>query len=254
MSSKGRAATDYKADPNGFFETQATVTRAGMTTWGIQPGMRILQPGCGTGAIAKVLRRQFGNAIEIVGLEIDKGRAKKAANAKVAVCRSIAQLPVYNEVVVGSCFDYKPEGKFDWAIENPSFGIWLKVAEYCFEHAERTSLLIPWNSAASMGRAAWWGDHPAYCRVLSKRPSFAISVKCVHSNGKWADRDGVKLCTYQELIPLSVKPKKTCPVCGESTYTTSTDSNEFSWTSWTPEVTHNRWDPLPTPEPHPDDK
>lgn len=256
MSSKGRGASDYKADPHGFFETQPQVTRAGMTFWGIQPGWRILQPGCGTGAIAKVLRREYGSSITIVGVEIDKARAKKAAKATVFKQDWSEKLHVYDDVVHKDYFEYPglASGKFDFAIENPDFSIWLPVAERCFEHAERTSLLIPWNSASSKGRAVWWPKHPAHLRVLSKRPSFAISVKCVNSNGKAADAAGVKLCTYQELIPLSGTPKRECPICGEGTYTTRSDSNEYCWATWATDITHNRWDPLETPAPHPDDQ
>lgn len=261
MSSKGRAAEGYVADPNGFFETPPQVTRAGMTFWGIQPGQRILQPGCGTGAIAKVLRREYGKDVTIVGVEIDKARAKKAAKAKVRREWTMPEegeetLPVYDEVVHMDFFEYQglAAGKFDWAIENPSFAIWLKVAERCFWLADRTSLLIPWNSASSKGRADWWSQHPAYLRVLSKRPSFAISVKCVYSNGKRAAKAGANLCTFQELIPLSQKPKKECPVCGEPTETTRSDSNEYCWATWSTDVTHNRWDPLETPPLNEDDQ
>jgi hypothetical protein len=257
MSSKGRAALDHKADPNGFFETQPEVTRAGMTIWNIQSGMRILQPGCGAGAIAKVLRREFGDGVEIIGVEIDKKRAKKAAAARVRItCGALRELPVYNDVVHQDFFEFQNpfEKKFDFAIENPSFSIWLPVAERCFEMADRTSLLIPWNAAASKMRALFWAQHPAYMRVLSKRPSFCISVKCMYSVAKNVARDGGNLCTFQELIPLSAKPKKKCPKCGEPTISTRSDSNEYSWTNWGPDITRNLWDPLETPEPHPDDK
>jgi hypothetical protein len=254
MSSKGRAAADYKADPHGFFETQATVTRAGMTTWGIQPGMRILQPGCGAGAIAKVLRREHGGDIEIVGVEIDKKRAKKAEGATVTRKGSVAAARVYDQVVHADFFDYEADRDFDLAIENPSFAIWLPVAERCFKLAKRTSLLIPWNSAASMERAPWWQDHPAYMRVLSKRPSFAISVKCVYTSPAKASEDSVDHCSFQELIALSAKPKSKCPKCGGATKTTRSDSNEYCWAMWAPEITRNLWDPLPTPLPHPDDQ
>lgn len=263
MSSKGRAAADYKADPHGLFETQSTVTRAAMSFLDIKPGMRILQCGCGNGAIAKVLRTQFGMDIEIVGVEIDKGRAKRADKATankwvhydlLTNKRAVGgKMPVFNEVVHMDFLKYAPDKRFDLCIENPSFSIWLPVAEQSFKLADRTTLLIPWNSAASMERAAWWAEHPAYMRVLSRRPSFAISVKCVYTNPTVAEREGKGRCTFQELIGLSQKPKKECPKCGGDTKTTRSDSNEYCWAYWAPEITRNLWDPLATPEPHPDD-
>lgn len=261
MSSKGRAAADYKADPHGFFETQSTVTRAAMSFLDIKPGMRILQCGCGNGAIAKVLRREYGSAIEIVGVEIDKGRARKAQSAKVGrAAQDVSpdskqrdSLSVFDDVVHMDFLKYAPEKRFDLCIENPSFSIWLPVAEQAFKLSDRTSLLIPWNSAASMERAPWWNQHPAYMRVLSKRPSFAISVKCVYTSADRAEADGVARCSFQELIGLSAKPKRKCPKCDGDTKTTRSDSNEYCWSLWAPDITRNMWDPLPTPELHPDD-
>lgn len=261
MSSRGRAAADYQADPHGFFETQSTVTRAAMSFLDIKPGMRILQCGCGNGAIAKVLRREHGSDIEIVGVEIDKGRARKARSAKVGrpvpgaatESRQRDSLPVFNEVVHMDFLKYEPDKRFDLSMENPSFSIWLPVAEQSFKVADRTALLIPWNSAASMERATWWESHPAYMRVLSKRPSFAISVKCIYTSADAAERDGVERCSFQELVGLSEKPKAKCPKCDGATKTTRSDSNEYCWAYWAPEITRNMWDPLKTPPLHPDD-
>lgn len=262
MSSKGRSAAGYKPDPNGFFETQPQVTRAILPFLGIKSGARILQPGCGTGAIAKVLRREYGASITIVGVEIDGARAKKARAAKVIHQASASQnwtkIPVYDLVVTGDFFSYQAQERFDLAIENPSFGIWLPVTERCFELADQTCMLIPWNSAASKGRVNWWLSHPAYNRVLSPRPSFARSVKCIYTNPrrvKSAQESGgdAQPCAFQELIALSDTPKDTCPLCGAATTTISSDSNEYCWAHWSPAVTHNRWDPLPLPDMHLDD-
>jgi len=269
VSSKGRSAEGYEADPNGFFETQSTVTRAGMTLWGIEPGMTILEPGCGNGAIAKVLRRAYGMEIYIVGIEIDKKRAKQAERAKVMISAEVATslkngkagpCVAFDEVIHGSYFDVTRESlaergwkKIDKIITNPSFAIWLKVAEHSFTLSDYTSLLIPWNSCASMQRADWWAQHPARARVLSRRPSFAVSVKCVRTSADYAEAKDVTRCKYQVLIGLSVKVPEICPTCGDGIKTTRSDSNEYQWATWSPEYTANTWDPLKTPPPHPDD-
>lgn len=249
MSSRGRGAEGYKADPKGFYETQPQVTRAALSYLGIEPGMRILEPGCGNGAIARVLREQYGGDIEIIGIEIDKKRAKKAGDAAVQVPRpGKSVIPLFDDVLHADFLQVESTKAYDLCFTNPSFEIWLPVAERCFTLADRTTLLIPWNSGASKKRAAWWQDHPAYLRLLSRRPSFARSVKCVASNGKMADELGVKLCSYQVMIALSAKPKKICPKCGQKTMTTQSDSNEYCWANWSPDITFNRWDPLETPE------
>lgn len=257
MSSKNRSAAGYKPDPNGFFETQPQVTRAILPFLGIKSGMRILQPGCGNGAIAKVLRREYGPSITIVGVEIDAPRAKKARAAKVihqaTASGSKEKIPVFDLVVTSDFFIYEAQERFDLAIENPSFGIWLKVTEKCFEISDATCMLIPWNSAASKGRVDWWLKHPGYSRVLSPRPSFAKSVKCIYTNARRAKKDGHEVCDYQQLIALSEEARPDCPLCAADTTTISSDSNEYCWSHWSPDVTHNRWDPLPVPELHPDD-
>jgi SAM-dependent methyltransferase len=237
MSAKGRAASGYVPDPNGFFSTQPRVTRAILPHLGIRPGMRILEPSCGKGAIARVLREEYGKTIVIVGIEIDKRRAAQARKAKVG------ELAVFDLVEATDLFKVKPEefeAPFDIAITNPSFSIWLPVAEHCFQFAPTTTLLLPLNAISSKKRSDWWRAHPAHLRVLSKRPSFAISVKCILAKKKQ--------CSYQELIALDAKPKKQCPLCGERTETTSSDASEYCWATWGPEITRGLWDPIDTPE------
>lgn len=269
MSSKGRAAAGHVVDPKGFFETQSTVTRAGMTLWGIEPGMTILEPGCGNGAIAKVLRRAYGMNIFIVGVEIDKGRAKQAMKAKVKISPEVAvdmktgaagPCVAFDEVIHADCFEIDSAAladrgwkKIDRILTNPSFAIWKEVAEHSFKICPFTSLLIPWNTCASIDRVEWWAKHPARARVLSPRPSFAASVKCINTNAKNALVAGVTPCSFQEMIPLSVKPRKGCPVCGEKTTVVRSDSSEYTWTTWAPEFTSNTWDPILQPPPRPDD-
>jgi|SRR5882672_567599 len=258
MSAKGRGAEGYVPDPTGFFQTQPQVVHALLPHLAIKSGMRILEPSCGNGAIARVLRSVYGRSIAIVGVEIDKKRANKARAAKVAWVDTShteaeyeEQLQVFDDVIHGDFFDQVPNGlgaPYDIIATNPSFAIWLKFAEHCFRFGPTTTLLLPFNSMASKKRAGWWREHPAHMRVLSKRPSFAISVKCVYSNARMAHEAGVTPCTYQELIPLDRKPKKECPVCGERTVTTSSDASEYCWATWAPEVVRGIWDVIDTPE------
>ena len=247
MSAKGRAAEGYVPDPNGFFQTQPQVTRAILPFLGIERGMSILEPSCGKGAIAKVLRETYGDILTIVGVEIDKKRAALARKAWVSDGDG-SKLPVFNEVITSDFFKVAADRSFDLCLTNPSFEIWLPMADHCFNFAPRTTFLLPWNAASSKKRAAWWRQHPAHLRVLSKRPSFAISVKCIHSNARRAHAAGVSPCTFQELIALDEKPKKECPICGERTETTSSDASEYCWSSWAPEITRGLWDVIDTPE------
>ncbi len=177
--------------------------------------------------------------------EIDKKRAKKAQGA-MSTNLGGEKVPVFNRVLHRDFLEMRPTElpQFDRVITNPSFEIWLKFAEHCFLFGPHTTLLLPFNSVASKSRAEWWRAHPAHLRVLSKRPSFAISVKC-----KMSSKKNKSACTYQELIALDAKPKKVCPLCGEGTQTTRSDSSEYNWTTWAPEITRGLWDVIDTPDP-----
>lgn len=254
MSSKGRSAAGYVPDPTGFFETPEYSTRAVIPFLNIKPGMRLLESGCGKGAIARVLREEFGDSISITGIEIDK---KRAAFARKATAQyhsgSKSALPVFDEVVTSDFFKLAPPGAggsqwkqlFDLDLSNPSFSIFQAVAEHSFQFCVRTCLLLPVNALASKGRFDWWEKYPAHLNILDKRPSFAKSVKC---------ELGKKECSFQELIPIDAKPKALCPVCAEKgveskTTMTSSDSNEYAFYEWRPSITKGGWSGCRTPAP-----
>lgn len=239
MSSKGRAAAGYRPEPTGFFQTPEYSIRAVIPKLDIRTGMRILESGCGKGAIARVLREEFGDSIEITGTEINAARAKQARKAKVD------GKPIFNEVITADFLSLVPPGEpgsdfeqFDLDLSNPWFAIFQKVAEQSFKFCKRTCLLLPVGSLASKGRFDWWEKYPAHMRILDKRPSFAKSVKC--STGK-------DNCSYQVLIAIDETHEKVCPLCGEATTMTSSDSNEYGFFEWGPEITEGKWSGLRTP-------
>ncbi len=257
MSAKGRAAEGYVPDPNGFFATQPQVTRAILPFLGIKPGMRILEPSCGKGAIAKVLREEYGDTVSIVGVEIDKKRATHARKAKATWIRKTEEAefeehpPVFDDVIHLDFYECSPEAlgaPFDIILTNPDFAIWLPFAEQCFKFGPSVTLLLPFNSMASKKRAPWWREHPAHMRVLSKRPSFAISVKCIASTNE-GRKLGLARCEFQELVALDAKIPKRCPDCDERIITTSSDASEYAWASWGPDITRGLWDVIETPNP-----
>lgn len=245
LSARGRAAEGYVADPTGFFATQPQVTRAALPFLGIKPGMRILEPSCGKGAIGKVLREVYGGSVTITGVEIDKKRAKAAAKATVLDTFSSLQptpvLKVFDKVICSDFYKVEPE-PYDLLLTNPSFSIWQPFADHCFKFGP-TTLLLPFNVAASKKRMQWWHEHPAFLRVLSKRPSFAISVKCV-----MATKKNKFQCDFQEMIGLDEAPRETCPQCDSRITTTRSDASEYCWASWGPDITEKRWDVIETPE------
>ena len=240
MSSKGRAAEGYKPDKTGFFETPEYSVRAVLPKLDIKTGYRILESGCGRGAIAKVLREEFGAAITITGIEINTKRAAYARKLRVS------GVPVFDEVITHDFLALAaPEEKYDLDLSNPWFAIFQKVAEQSFLFSKRTCLLLPTGALATKGRFDWWEKYPAHMRVLDKRPSFAKSIKC--STGK-------DNCSYQELIPVYEKRKMLCPVCAEQAIDSKTtevtsDSVEYAFFEWGEHITHGLWSGLRTPAP-----
>ncbi len=247
MSAKGRAAEGYQPDKTGFFETPEYSTRAVLPKLNIKPGMRLLDSGCGRGAIARVLREEFAMSVHITGIEINAKRAAYARKAKVD------NMLVFDEVIHHDFLELQPppeNEKYDLELGNPWFKIFQKVAEQSFAFCKRTCLLLPTGALASKGRFDWWEKYPAHMRVLDKRPSFAKSIKC--SLGK-------DNCSYQEVIPVYETRKKHCPVCAENgveskTTETSSDSNEYGFFEWGPDITHGLWSGLRTPAPKKQEK
>jgi hypothetical protein len=51
------------------------------------------------------------------------------------------------------------------------------------------------------------------------------------------------------LIAVDEKHAKVCPQCDAPTTVTSSDSNEYGFFEWGPEITEGKWSGLRTPPP-----
>ncbi len=133
-------------------------------------GMRILDPGCGTGAILRAMGAAFPEN-EIVGLEKDQARFDAASAS--------TDLPVMR----GDFFLHAE--KYDLIISNPPYSHALEFVQHALTLAPLVCMLLrlPW--LASQRRAAWHRENPAHVNVLPKRPSFTADGKTDATEYAW---------------------------------------------------------------------
>lgn len=241
MSSTARGGRRMDRD---FYETRerdiVPVLRSllveGVPEWSMAPltVQTVLDPGCGSGAFGKAIRRVLDPAPVLHGVEIDQNNADLARMlyARVWTEDFIGWYPVHSDFA-----------KYDLAIGNPPFSGALEFVKHCLEIARYTCMLLPVNFTSSKKRREWFKKHPADILVLSARPSFAQSAKCVGPKG--AERG----CGWHVIVSLSTElPKKLvgkqmrrcCPQCGGNITVSTSDSNEYGYFLWGPGC-GNRW-------------
>jgi SAM-dependent methyltransferase len=154
-----------------FYETPSWAIRALRPVLPIVEGVtRILDPGCGTGAIIRELGAMYPEN-EIIGLEIEEWRFKAAAES--------TDLPVSQ----GDFF--KLQEKFDVIVANPPYSQAIEFVQHAITLAPVVCMLLrlPW--LASIRRAQWHRDNPAHVCVLPKRPSFTPDGKTDATDYAW---------------------------------------------------------------------
>lgn len=125
-----------------FYATPPETVRAFLANFdGISSGDRILEPSAGNGQIVKVLREGG-----------------------------------YDNVTIGSFFDYEPDCGYDVIIGNPPYSLALDFINKSLELLHPGGLLIfllRTNFLESEKRFKWWQEHPlSGLYTLHKRPSF----------------------------------------------------------------------------------
>ncbi len=128
-------------------------------------------------------------------------------------------------------------GPWDCIVTNPPFSIAKSFVTHALEISQETFMLLRLNFLGSKERKEWWKKHePAAIFVLSERPNFVISVKCVTKGNKKVRRDGFvyESCDYKKFFSIEEKATipKICPECGGKLGRTSSDSCEYGWFYW----------------------
>ncbi len=155
MSATGRSPVRRVDD---FYETPAWGVRAIVPHLGLRPSDRVLDPCCGRGAITQALPSD----LDLVGLELDAGRASEAASLGHTVqCRD-ALAP-------------EPWPAHRVLLTNPPYRLALEFVERALREAAPrgvVAMLLRLGFLESKKRAAFHQQHPADVFVLSERPSF----------------------------------------------------------------------------------
>lgn len=217
MSSKGRGAdsveSDFYATPawattailKGLFETSAHLFI------GHDRPLRILEPTAGKGAIVKVLREWFPNAV-IDACELDRARAEQLSAS--GLCNNVTQ---------GDFADFQGHGyKYDLILTNPPFTCTISIIERCFPFVAdngRIVHLLRQAILASTERAPFWKRNAAQQYILPRRPSFARSLKCGEP----------KRCGWATIQELDASRPEKCPGCSGKIASTTSDSADYAW-------------------------
>lgn len=108
-------------------------------------------------------------------------------------------------------------------LTNPPFSCAFQFCQNAVAHSQHVFMLLRLAFLASDERKDWFKKHEPSCLfVLSKRPSFVMSVTCTDAKG----------CGYKKLIPIeSVRPSA-CPSCGKKVKIATSDSADYAWFYW----------------------
>lgn len=112
-------------------------------------------------------------------------------------------------------------------VTNPPFSLAQEFADHAIAHAEHVFLLLRLNFLGAQHRRDWWRQHePSALFILSERPDFVMSVKCVFEAGS--------SCGWRAMLPIESERPKQCPHCGNRVKISTSDSAEYAWFYWGP--------------------
>ncbi len=153
-----------------FYETPAWAIHAVVPILPVQPGMHILDPGCGTGAILRELGAAYPEC-GVTGLEKDRARFEAV--------EASTDLPVQ----LGDFFQHQE--KYDLIVSNPPYSHALEFVQHALMLAPVVCMLLrlPW--LAGQARAEWHRENPAHVAVLPRRPSFTGDGKTDATEYAW---------------------------------------------------------------------
>lgn len=193
-------------DPDDFYETPAWAIEALLNRLVVPDGARILEPGCGTGAILKVLRQRCPTA-HLTGVELHPGRAERSR-------------PHCDAILAADFLSLDVPHPFDFSIGNPPFSLAPEFITKSLASARVTCLLLRLNYLGSEKRSAFHRAHPADIEVFPRRPSFAKSVRCEEK------------CGWETLMRAHDPHPSKCPSCGAKAKVTTSDATEYAWFCW----------------------
>lgn len=181
----------------------------------------VLEPSAGNGAIVDELRA-FGFPSEsIEAVELDP----KRADASGARCADFLTV--------------EPDPRFELVITNPPFSLAMEFAKHALQFLRpggTLALLLRLNWLGSEDRSEWLRANTPSVYVLSKRPPFAASIKCIGGAPPKVIDAHFGPCGFKQTLSLDAARPKRCPECDGKIRTTTTDATEYAWMVWRPFV------------------
>ena len=205
--------------PDDFYKTPAWATASILRSLGMPTAWSILDPSCGDGAILNVAHDR-GHATRGIELNEERGMIARTCGrtGRVVDMRDALSVDTW--------------GAFDAVVMNPPFSLAMQFIERAIAEAKPQGAdvvaLLRLAFLESEERAEFHRAFPSDIFVLSRRPSFAASLKC---KGK---TKGAKGCGWRVLQPLAAPREKACPQCGGGVNVTTSDSSAYAWFCWGP--------------------
>lgn len=145
-------------------------------------------------------------------------------DGRLVSAMNVEGIPAYGDDLINGYDFLLDETKREIIVTNPPFSLAKEFIERALKNSHDVFMLLRLNFLGSLERHDWWKDHsPSALFVLSKRPNFVISAKCLC---------GFSTMTYQmedkDLIP------SVCPACQGKVKKGSSDSTEYAWYYWGP--------------------
>lgn len=162
-----RAPRDYYVTPEWAVRSLVPVLAERLRPMG-----RILDAGCGSGAIMRVLAETWPH---VYGVDLEPQVGAERAYVADFLTREWSG---YEAIVM-----------------NPPYGVALDFVRHALAQVSRAgrpvvAALLPLDWLATQGRAAFWREYPADVLVLDRRPSFSIGGRptkgTASTNYMWA--------------------------------------------------------------------
>lgn len=236
MSSTNRGA---ERAPNDFYETPPEAVEPILDQiedaiyYGESGDFRVIDAGCGTGAISRVIRKRCPDSF-ICGIDIDP-RNEAAALHHLSAFRAGDFLE--------PCLGIEDLARGQVVVMNPPYSLALEFIERGLELAGpggHVFALVRLGFLASRKRQAFWQSRCADMVVLSKRPSFCwtytFRLRCPSCG---ATRKVVKSTPVGGVVPAFDPPACVGLACSrwfviDEVAKSATDSADYCWVIFGP--------------------